>query len=291
MDNNYTELFTSGCSFLERSYDFERESKRKNKLSKVTVQESLDEKYSFPSFLSTKLNLPLINRAKAGHSNRYIIRSTGEYLMKKDPSQPSLAVIALTELTRTEIPVLNTDKYHPISATDYHFFRPSYRDKISDYVTPSKLKSVLNDYYKYLYNDATEINHLVQQLNMLSGLARITNTRLIVFSSFLYKNDPILKGIISKKLLVHGNKFEFFNFGYDKSIIKTWVDFIHSYEPLHTGGHPYAYDCNILANMMVKQIKDNKINPIPIKPTQYTSGFDYKNPKVKDPVHKKPRIL
>ena len=109
----------------------------------------------------------------------------------------------------------------------------------------------------------------------------MTNTGLIVFSSFLYKDDPILKGIISKKLLIHGNKFEFFNFGYDKSIIKTWVDFIHSYEPLHTGGHPYAYDCNILANMMVK----------PIKPTQYTSGFDHKNPKVKDPVHKKPRIL
>ena len=74
MSNKYTEIFTAGCSFFERAYDHDLENSRTNKYNGKVDSPEFWYQHSFPKLLSDKLNLPLTNISKPGHSNSFIIR-------------------------------------------------------------------------------------------------------------------------------------------------------------------------------------------------------------------------
>ena len=282
-------LYTGGCSFLVRAYDFDEPTKRAE-VSKYKYKPSENNKLSFPSFLSSKLNVKLTNDARPGHSNKYIIRKFYEYLKKKPRKQPTVAILGLTELGRHEIPILDTNMYHHITPSDYHFNTGTYENYIEKYASLTKLSGVLDNYYKYLYNDRTAITELVQQLNMVADFAAVRTTKVIVFCSFFLNTKSEIRGKMYDELSTHENSFKFFNFGlpYKQNNLCTWVDFITQYAPSHINGHPLAYDNNILANIMAELIKTEKFDALTIKPSKYTSGYDYNNTK---PIYPSPPLL
>jgi hypothetical protein len=248
-------LYTGGCSFFTRAYDFNSPSTRKS-ISKNKFDDKEANELSFPKLLGSKLNLPLVNDAKAGHSNAYSIRSAYEFLRNKPKQERAVAVMGLTDLARRELPILGTDRYHPISPSDYHFYNKTYKQDIDI----SKLEDVLNNYYQYMYNDNTEIKELIQQLNMLSSYADHHNTQMIFFCSFTpAQNYHEQKDKLSQEIFnTSKNIFDFFNFGHETGQLCTWVDFIKSYEPSHGQGHPFLYDNKLLANIMAYYIKTGK---------------------------------
>jgi len=278
-------LYTGGCSFLVRAYDDEGLTKRAE-LTKSNYNPSQFHNLSFPNFLSAKLNTKLTNDARPGHSNKYIIRKFYEYLKEKPRSQPTLAVLALTELARHEIPILDTNNYHHITPSDYHFNVGTYENHIAKYASMSQLSGTLDNHYKYLYNDRTAITELVQQLNMVSDFAAVRKTKVIVFSSFFLNSKSEIKGIMYDELSSTTNSFNFFNFGqpYKQNTLCTWVDFISQYAPEHINGHPLAYDNNILANIMVELVTTENFNALSINPANYTSGYDYTSSETIKPV-------
>ena len=269
-------LYTGGCSFLVRAYDFDEETPRLE-VSKHKYNPHENYNLSFPNFLNAKLNTKLTNDARPGHSNKYIIRKFYEYLEKKPKHEPTVAVLALTELARHEIPILDTNKYHHITPSDYHFNTGTYENHIQKYASIPQLSGVLDNYYKYLYNDHTTITELAQQLNMVTAFAASRTTRVIVFCSFTYNKSAEITGKMYDQLSRYTNNFKFFNFGQPlkQNSLCTWVDFITKYAPEHIKGHPLAYDNNILANIMVELIRTGKFEEIAINPANYTSGYDY----------------
>jgi hypothetical protein len=276
MYKKITNLYTGGCSFLVRAYDWDEETPR-TEVSKHKYNPHENYNLSFPHFLNTKLNTNLTNDARPGHSNKYIIRKFYEYLKKKPKHQPTVAILALTELARHEIPILGTNNYHHVTPSDYHTKTAIYENHIQKYAPYKQFNRALDNYYGYLYNERTAITELVQQLNMVASYAALRTTKVIVFVSFKLNTNAEITGKLYDELSTHTNSFRFFNFGQSsrQSSLCTWVDFIRSYAPEHIKGHPLAYDNNILANIMVELIRTGEFKAISIKPANYTSGYDY----------------
>ena len=278
-----TELYTGGCSFFTRAYDFDIPGTiRKNRCS-YQYKSTEAQYFSFPAFLSAKLNLKLINDAAPGHSNTYIIRKAYEYIKNKPKSTRSIAVIGLTEIARQEIPIQGTTKYHHITPSDYHTNTRIYENSIEKYAPIPIFVSAMDEYYKYVYNDRTAITSLIQQLNMLAAYCQINSTRLYVFCSFAIMKKSELLGKYYDELSSTKNNFIFFNFGQNNNQLCSWVDFIMSYAPDHKGGHPWVYDNNLLANIMASFIKEGKFKKMFINPTEYEEGYNYLDKKPKFP--------
>lgn len=278
-----TELYTGGCSFLVRAYDFDTPDTRRKNPCSYKYKPSEAQFFSFPAFLSAKLNLKLINDAAPGHSNTYIIRKLYEYIKNKPKLTRSVAVIGLTELARQEIPIQGTDRYHHITPSDYHTYTPTYKNNIEKYAPVPNFVRALDEYYKYIYNDRTAITFLIQQLNMLAAYCKINSTRLYVFCSFAMMEKSELLGRYYDELSSTKNNFMFFNFGQNNNQLCSWVDFILSYAPDHIEGHPWVYDNNLLANIMASFIKEGKFKKMLIKPTEYEEGYNHLDKKPKFP--------
>ena len=279
MHKTRLKLYTGGCSFLARAYDNEEQNAGRSEVSKYKYTANQNAGLSFPAFLSAKLNAELVNDARPGHSNKYIIRKFYDFLYNKPQKEKAVAILGLTELARHEIPILKTNKYHHITPSDYHFNTGRYENYIEKYAPVPVLGNVLDHYYQFLYNDHTAITELVQQLNMLTNYAARRNTDVIVFCSFALTPKAEISGLLYDNLSSDKNDFRFFNFGQKQNNLCTWVDFILKYAPNHVGGHPLAYDNNVLANMMVKFFKEGKFKEPLIDPSNYASGYNYSSTK------------
>lgn len=265
----YSELFTSGDSFFteawdnsEHEYGLTRPNYRKN--HRVVLDKPV--KYSFPQLLANNLKIPLINHAKHGHSNSYIIRTAYNYIHStRTNNKKSLVVLGLTDFARNELHLPLNEMYHPFSSSDYHY------DTNIKYVDKIKFTEYLDYYYKYFWSENLTLNKLVQDLNMLHSYAKYSGCRLIVLQSFhRSKNLDLVYNLLFKN---SKNSFEMFNFGFPKHSLYSWSDFIRLYAPEHFNSHPLFYDTNILANYVSEYIKTGKLPRLTLDVSNYTTNF------------------
>ena len=147
----YSELFTSGCSFLTGAFDndvneyLSRPDFRKQHRS--NFDKASDR--GFPQLLAKNLNIPLINRAEHGQNNSYIIRTAYNYIKnRRENSKPSIMVLGLTDFARREVHYPYVDDYHPISPSDYYFHSKKYHQHFANYITPQEFTILQDNIYK-----------------------------------------------------------------------------------------------------------------------------------------------
>ena len=271
----YSELFTSGDSFFteawdnsEHEYGLTRPNYRKN--HRVVLDKPV--KYSFPQLLANNLKIPLINHAKHGHSNSYIIRTAYNYIHStRTNNKKSLVVLGLTDFARNELHLPLSKMYHPFSSSDYNYGQFDNNKTIIKYVDKTKLTEYLDYYYKYFWSENLTLNELIQDLNMLHSYAKYSGCRLIILQSFhRSKNDNLVHNLLLKN---SSNSFEMFNFGFPDHSFYSWSDFIRLYAPEHFNSHPLFYDTNILANYVAEYIKTGKLPQLTLDVSKYTANF------------------
>lgn len=140
-------------------YAFANDDFSKVALGKKPHPENL--KVSYGSNLSNFLKLALVCDAEAGCSNERIIRTTYDYLNKKDNKQKTLIVIGWTNWTRTEWFDEDLNELIQINASFENSATPNLLKKFKHYV--AKLNIVdkqieWNDKIYQLHLDLNELN-------------------------------------------------------------------------------------------------------------------------------------
>lgn len=275
----YSELFTSGCSMLTGAYDHDENEYLSRPEFRIRHRSEFKKPHhrSFPTLLSEALDIPLINKAKHGQNNSYIIRTAYNYIKSKRGSKKkSLIILGLTDFARRAIHYPYKNDYHYISPHDNYTHIKAYKENFQDYINPSKFNKLQDDIYKYTWNENLVLSELMQDLNMLHSFAKYSNCKLIVFQSFHKSGLSKLSEIFNPIKEKYKNEFDFFNFGFPKDRLYSWSDFIRLYASEHKGGHPLSYDTQIFANYMAEYIMYGKVEQLNINVDKYTKGFKKK---------------
>lgn len=272
----YSELFTSGCSMLTGAYDHDeyeylpRPEFRKRHRSAFQNPKQR----SFPKLLSEALNIPLINKAKAGENNSYIIRTAYNYIKnKRGSNKRSLVILGLTDFARRAIHYPYKDDYHFISPHDNYTHVQAYKENLLKYISPSKFNKLQDDIYKYSWNENLALSELMQDLNMLHSFGKYSNCKVIVFQSFHRSKLCNLSEIFTPTKEKYKNEFDFFNFGFPKDKLYSWSDFIRLYAPEHKSGHPLSYDTLVFSKYMAEYIRTESISQLTLNVSEYDVNF------------------
>ena len=245
-------LHFNGCSFVAgTSLQLER-----NKLGHDAVFPNEEKmKKNFHTLLSSKLNVPFINEAVSGGSNKRAIRVSYEYA-KNNNIEGTLFIIGLSELYRDEKFSFHTNDYIewryetflkfnrniewskqlvPSSFAFHKFIEENkYEDNIVDFAKTE---------FTFFKSRENEFNKLAQNLTMLNSYIESKGGRLLVFSAMC---DVLDVGKL--------NDINFMSF---PNQIHHWRDYIFSYDDTYQYQHPCIDDQPIITNLLFNYINDN----------------------------------
>lgn len=240
-------LHFSGCSFVAGS-SMHKATKEPGEL---TVPEK--QSYNFHTLLSKKLNVPNINEAQPGGSNKRAIRIIFDRARNSNV-EGTLFILGLTELYRTE--KFSNHINDTISWKYESFFQHNSEINFDKELIPisnllldeinrdGDAKSIV-DYAKteflFFKNREYEYDKLVQSLHTINAYVESKGAKLLIFSAMCE--------IIDKSKLDGLNFIEF----PDGSL--EWRKYIKSYDTHYKGTHPSIDDQPKLTNILFEYLK------------------------------------
>ena len=240
-------LHFNGCSFVAGS-SLQIATKEKGEL---TVPEKRS--YNFHTLLSKKLNVPNINEARPGGSNKRAIRIIFDRARNSNV-EGTLFILGLTELYRTE--KFSNHINDTINWKYESFFQHNSKINFDKELIPisnllldeidrdGDAKSIV-DYAKteflFFKNREYEYDKLVQSLHTINAYVESKGAKLLIFSAMCE--------IIDKSKL---DGLSFIEFP-DGSL--EWRKYIESYDPHYKGTHPSIDDQPKLTYILFEYLK------------------------------------
>lgn len=162
---------------------------------------------SFPSYIGLKKDIrksfpgmfssDIFDRTLPGAPNSYLFRKFYQDTVSLENTDSVSIIFSLTHLPRIEIPkkyLFNEDFTYLAECEDSFFINSVFLDRIKN----KEIRSMLENYYKYIYNQKIQQEWLDSQVYMLKKTCELNGWPLLVLDAHGYSKESHTNGVYRK---------------------------------------------------------------------------------------------